>query len=180
MIPCCKRLADAGLSQEGAGLRTNRRRCGIHRAIGTTWHDHPDAGAAMTSRHRAQHVELRRDTHAVGDRRRIHEEGRRFRPFADGQPGYVHDDVSLHMADPENVGKTLRCNAVNKGRGRIKIRDATVCLDAPRCSGPASPAGPACNRKGQSDSGDQKGRGAKSRAASFSAKGLVRSGASRC
>ncbi len=61
----------------------------------------------------------------------------------------IHDDAPFHMADPESAGKLLRCNAVNKGRGRIKIRDATVCHDATRCSGPASLAGPARHQIGR-------------------------------
>ena len=95
-------------------------------------------------------------------------------------PETFHDDARPQVADHEGAGKMLRCNAVSKSRGRIKIRDATTCHDATRCSGPATPAGPSGHRKGQGDSGDEKGHGARSRAASFPTKGSVRSGSSRC
>ncbi len=41
----------------------------------------------------------------------------------------LHDDVRLHMADPENAGKMQRFNDVGNGHGRIDIREAVVCHD---------------------------------------------------
>ncbi len=46
-----------------------------------------------------------------------------------GSQETLHDDVRLHMADPENAGKTKRFNDVDKGHGRIEIREAAVCHD---------------------------------------------------
>ena len=46
-----------------------------------------------------------------------------------GNQETLHDDVRLHMADPENAGKMKRFNDVGKGHGRIEIREAVVCYD---------------------------------------------------
>lgn len=44
-----------------------------------------------------------------------------------GNQGTLRDDVWLHMADPGNAGKMLRFSDVDRGHGRIEIREATVC-----------------------------------------------------
>ena len=46
-----------------------------------------------------------------------------------GNQETLHDDVRLHMAEPEKVEKMFRFNDVDKGHGRIEIREATVCHD---------------------------------------------------
>ena len=44
-----------------------------------------------------------------------------------GNQETLHDDVRLHMADPANAGRMLRFSDVDKGHGRIEIREASVC-----------------------------------------------------
>ena len=46
-----------------------------------------------------------------------------------GNQETLHDDVRIHMADPENAGKMLRFSDVDKGHGRIETREATVRHD---------------------------------------------------
>ena len=46
-----------------------------------------------------------------------------------GNQETLHDDVRIHMADPENAGKMLRFSDVDKGHRRIETREATVCHD---------------------------------------------------
>ena len=46
-----------------------------------------------------------------------------------GNQETLHDDVRLHMADPENAERMLRFNDVDNGHGRIENREATVCHD---------------------------------------------------
>ena len=46
-----------------------------------------------------------------------------------GNQETLHDDVRLHMAEPENAERMLRFNDVDKGHGRIETREATVCHD---------------------------------------------------
>ncbi len=46
-----------------------------------------------------------------------------------GNQETLHDDVRLHLADPENAEKMTRFNDVDTGHGRIEIREATVCHD---------------------------------------------------
>ena len=50
-----------------------------------------------------------------------------FRALEGGVPPALHDDVRLHMADPANAGRMLRFSDVDKGHGRIEIREASVC-----------------------------------------------------
>ena len=46
-----------------------------------------------------------------------------------GNQETLHDDVRLHKAVPENAERMIRFNDVDKGHGRIEIREATVCHD---------------------------------------------------
>lgn len=46
-----------------------------------------------------------------------------------GNQETLHDDVRLHMAQPEAAEKMIRFNDVDKGHGRIRFREATVRHD---------------------------------------------------
>ena len=97
-----------------------------------------------------------------------------------GNQETLHDDVRLHMADPANAGRMLRFSDVDKGHGRIEIREASVCTRSTRCR--TCITGPACRRSARSPPhGRSRGGGARRPASSCSAKGLVRSGSpARC
>lgn len=61
--------------------------------------------------------------------KRVTEAGGSYVLALKGNQETLHDDVRLHMADPENAGKMLRFSDVDKGHGRIETREATVCHD---------------------------------------------------
>lgn len=46
-----------------------------------------------------------------------------------GNQETLHDDVRLHLADPENAEKMLRFKDLDKDHGRIETREAVVCHD---------------------------------------------------
>jgi len=46
-----------------------------------------------------------------------------------GNQETLHDDVRIHLADPENAGKMLSFRDVDKDHGRIETREATICHD---------------------------------------------------
>ena len=61
--------------------------------------------------------------------KRVTEAGGNYVLALKGNQETLHDDVRLHMADPENAGKMLRFSDVDKGHGRIETREAAVCHD---------------------------------------------------
>ena len=46
-----------------------------------------------------------------------------------GNQETLHDDVRIHMADPENAEKMFHFKDADKDHGRIEIREAAVCHD---------------------------------------------------
>jgi len=61
--------------------------------------------------------------------KRVTEAGGNYVLALKGNQETLHDDVRLHMADPENAEKMLRFRDVDKGHGRIETREAAVCHD---------------------------------------------------